>query len=170
MSLSELPVEGEELDVARGVLQVLDDEAVGEELDARDDGVRLRNDVLEGRLRLGIGRERLLVSREVDRHDPSARGVPVGRDVEDGPDVVDDLVMRVEVVEELHERRVRDREVADVDAVPGVGPFRDAEDEVPAVVGDGGAEAELRIVGPLVDEPILRLRRPEAVEDRASGS
>ena len=99
----------------------------------------------------------------VDGDHASAGSVEIGLEPEDGTVVVDEDVLSVEVVEQLHDRRIRLREVFVVEAVLGRRALRDADDQVVAVIGDVAGEYHLFVVGALVDEFVFGLRGAEAV-------
>ena len=101
--------------------------------------------------------------RDVDRDDAVAGRPQVGLEIEHRPLVVDELVARVELVEELDHRSVLPAEILVEEGILPVGAPADADDEVAAVLGRSGVEAPFLLVGPMVDQLVLGLRRAEAV-------
>ncbi len=100
---------------------------------------------------------------DVDRDDASARGVEIRAEIKNRPDVVDERVVRVKLVEQFDHGRVRRREVFVIDAVAPVRPLIDGDDQVTAIVGDAAEKAPFLLVRALIDQLILRLRRAEPV-------
>ena len=113
-----------------GVLQVDGQEMVAHDVDALERLGRLGDQLVPV---LGLGRA------GVDRDDLAPRGVLVGLEPEDRAVVVDERVLGVELADEVDRLCVGSVERPVEDAILGVGPFRDGEDQVLAVVGDVGA-------------------------------
>ena len=133
------------------------DEAVADEVDALPASRRASGISSRQRVALGLA--------QVDRDHPPARRVEVGLEEEQRAVVADEAVLRVEVGRAARRPgALRLAEVLVEDARScGVGALPDGDDQVPAVVGDVGAEAPLLLVGALVDEQVVGLRRAEAV-------
>ncbi len=93
-----------------------------------------------------------------------ARRVAVGENEERIAVVADDLVERIEPIEERLDRGVRPPDILHEHAALRLGAFVLRDDQVPPVVGHLGAEEPVRVIGPLVHENVLVLRRAQAME------
>ena len=101
---------------------------------------------------------------QVDGDDPPARGRQVRVEIEYRAVVADEVVLVVEVVDQIDGLAIRRLEVLVGHAVAAVGAFPGRDDHVLAVFADGSAETPVGVVGPLVDDLVLRLRRAHLVE------
>ncbi len=149
-----LAVEPEDLDLGVGVLEVLDDQAVVDDAHPFERLGRLR-DHLPPALARRLPR--------VDRDDAAARRAVVGLEPEDRAFVAEEQVGGVEAVEQPGDRGVRHREVQEGDTVLDLGALPDVDHQVAAVLGDVALEAQLFLIGPLVDQAVGGLRRADAV-------
>ena len=103
----------------------------------------------------------------VDGDDPLVGSVERGLHVEDRPLVAEDLVLRIEDVDEGDRLRRGLREVeGDELFLPPVAHLAvaDRDDQVMSVVGNRRLELPGRVVRPLVHEDVLRRRRADHVE------
>ena len=145
----------EELHRAAGVLEIRADELVAHEVHALERVRGLRDDFLPVRpLRL----------RRVDGDDAATRSLQVRVEPEHAAIVVHEAVVGVEVIEQLHHRGIRSREVTVVDPVPRVRALPDADDQKPPVIRDAATKAPVRLIAPLVNEHVVILRRADLME------
>ncbi len=99
----------------------------------------------------------------VDRDDLAARGILVGLEPEDGPVVVDERVLGLELTDQVDRFGVRLFERTVEDAIFVVRPFLDDEDQVVAVVGDQRIGTPLFVLGIFPYKTVVGLRAAEAV-------
>ena len=145
-------VQTENLDLTVSVLQIHAHELIVERAGAAQRFFRFGNDFLPVfALRLG----------DVDRDDAMARRFQIRAEPEHRPVVVDEGVIRVEIHQQLDDRRVGLLQVLVEDAVFGIGALRGRDDEIMAVIGHGPVEIPILVIGPMINEFVLGLRRPE---------
>ena len=132
------PVELEGRETAVGMVKVGDRETVADDADLLEGLVGLRDDLPD--------RRRVV---DVDGDHAAERSVEVGEQVERPADRRDVLVVGVGLVEDRPHDRALDAagKVRDVDPALGVGAAPDRDHEQPAVGGDLGLEAPLRLLG-----------------------
>ncbi len=100
---------------------------------------------------------------QVDRDDPAARRLLGGEEIERRRVVGQVLPARVGVGQQLdHAAFLAD--VLDEDAVLRRGAAADVDHQVAAVLGRDPGEVPVLVIGPLVDQRVLRLRRAQPVE------
>ena len=100
---------------------------------------------------------------DVYGYDPRHRRVQIGREVEEGALVTDEAVFRIEPVEQLYESLFLRLQVSVEDAVFAVRALRDRDHQVAAVVGYAAVKSPIFVVGPMVEEIVLGLRRADAM-------
>src|SRR5262249_3140339 len=111
---------------------------------------------------------------ELDADHTRARCACGGREVELIADIADEVVERIEAVQQRY-RLCRLPAGAGRDAGTGIGQWQygdsvgegaglEVDDQVTAIVGDGAVRHPMRIVGDLEDEPIARLWIAEAMK------
>ncbi len=106
---------------------------------------------------------RLVGPGRVNGNQPPARCVEVRAEVEDRAVVADESVGGFKLGDEFDDGRIG-LQVFVKEAVAAVGSLPHVEHQVAAIVANFGAEAPIVVVGPLVDQHIVGLRRVEAVE------
>ncbi len=142
-----------------GVVQVAGDELVVDDADVLQHVGFLGDDRAPVRTRRSL---------RVDGDQTVARRVEVRQEVKHRPVVADERVAGVEIVEQPDHRAAESRrlwvdQIDIVDPVPLVGAVPYAHDPVAAIVRHRDPEAPLGLVRPLVDQPVLSLRRADAV-------
>src|SRR5258706_15975235 len=99
----------------------------------------------------------------INRDQSSAGSIEIGLEPKHGAVVVDENILRVEVVEESYYLRIRLSQILIVEAVLGRSALPDLDDQIVAVVGDVAAESQLFFVRTVVDQFVFGLGGPEAV-------
>ncbi len=99
---------------------------------------------------------------DVNRDDFASGSVEVRSKVEHRTRVPQELVTRLQDIDELREGIAAQAFVHD--AVTLIGPLRDVQDKVSAIIRDNGAETPPRLVRPAVDEHVFCLVGPQAMQ------
>ena len=146
-------IQFEQPDDRARVLQVIGDEAI-----AHDSTSASLSSLCGTSSRISSGLLR------VDRDDARARCGQIGAEPEDRSVVVEKVILRIELVQELDDFRVRRAQILIEDAVPRIAALRDIDDEISAVIRDLRLHEPVLVIGPLINEHVLRLRRAEFVE------
>src|ERR1700758_434693 len=99
----------------------------------------------------------------IDCNDLSARSIKIGFDPEDPAVVVDELVLRVESIEQFHDFCIRVRQVLVVKAILRRSSLPDRDHEVMTVISNLSRESEFFVIGALVYQLVVRLLRTQAM-------
>ena len=75
-------------------------------------------------------------------------------------------VSRIAIGQQLDHFRIWCPEVLIEDTIFWIGPSTHVDDQVVPVVGHFAAEEPILMIGPLVSQLVLRLRRPELVKEK----
>ena len=150
----ELACEIEDLDLAAGVREVHRNKLVVDSRDVRKRFGGLGNDFLPV-FPVWFG--------DVDGDDPGTRRLEVGPEPEDRPVVVDERVIRVEVHQKFHHRRVGRLQILVEHAVLRVRALRGGNHQITAVVGHTAVEIPILVIGPMINEFVLGLQCAEAM-------
>ena len=99
----------------------------------------------------------------VNRDELSPRRLQIRLDPEHRPIVIDELILRIKIVQQLHNFTLRLAQIFVVHASLRRSAWRDCDDEIPSIVSHGPSKQHLLIVRTLVDQLVLRLRSPQRV-------
>src|SRR5262249_55583097 len=138
----------EQLDLGMGVLQVIGDDLLADDGGPFQAFLGLRDDPIP---HVWLG--------EVDGDYAAARGILVGPEVKQRPNVVDEDIPAAEVVDERRKLGVRILQIFIKNAVPAArSSVTHIHNEISAIIRYSAIDAPLGLIGALVNQYILALR------------
>jgi len=99
----------------------------------------------------------------INRDQLASRRLQIGLYPEHRPVIIDEQILRIEIVQQFHDRRIRVRQIFVVQPVLRRCSLRYMNDQISAIVSNRSPKQEFLIIGTLVDQLIFRLRCSQLV-------